>query len=120
MLRQLSAWLRAFAQYRIGGIDILKVNNLHDFENYVSRRAVVVFSAPEWCQPCKRLHPHIEKLAEKLDYPVVYVDIDQAAEIKDQYNVMSVPQVYEFVEGKPVRSLVGRTVIALERELAAE
>jgi thioredoxin 1 len=116
----LSGLLPAFAQYKTGGDNILNVTNLHDFESYVSRKAVVVFSAPEWCQPCKRLHPHIEKLAGKLDYPVVYVDIDKAAEIKDQYNVLSVPQVYEFVEGKPVRALNGRTVIALERELAAE
>jgi thioredoxin-like negative regulator of GroEL len=65
------------------------------------------------------LQPHIDKLAQKLDYPVVYVDIDKAeTTIKEAYGIMSVPQVYEFVDGKPVRTLKGRTIIALERELA--
>lgn len=99
---------------------LVKVDELKDFESYTSRKAVVVFSAPDWCVPCQRLQPHIEKLADKLDYPVVYVDIDKAEEIKNTQQVMSVPQVYEFVDGKPVRALNGRTVLALERELAAE
>ena len=112
--------LRAFAQYR-GGCEILaKVDNLKDFESYTSRKAVVVFSAPAWCVPCRRLQPHIDKLAEKLSYPIVYVDIDKATDIKNAHSVMSVPLVYEFVDGKPVRALDGRTVLALERELAAE
>ncbi|QNN98452.1 thioredoxin [Streptomyces phage LilMartin] len=93
---------------------------MKDFESYTSRRAVVVFSAPSWCVPCKRLHPHILKLADKLDIPVIDVDVDKATELKYAYDVMSVPTVYEFVEGKPVRELKGRTVLALERELAAE
>lgn len=59
------------------------------------------------------------KLADKLDIPVIDVDVDKATAIKDTYDIMSVPRVYEFVEGKPVRELKGRTVIALEKELAA-
>lgn len=71
------------------------------------------------CVPCQRLHPHVLKLGNKLDYPVIDVDIDKVPEIKFAYDIMSVPTVYEFVEGKPVRELKGRTVIALEKELAA-
>lgn len=96
-----------------------KVEDLKDFESYTKRRAVVVFGAPDWCVPCQRLHPHVVKLADKLDIPVVDVDIDKASAIKDAYDVMTVPLVLEFVDGKPVRKLSGRTVIALERELAA-
>lgn len=59
------------------------------------------------------------KLGNKLDYPVIDVDIDKVPEIKFAYDIMSVPTIYEFVEGKPVRELKGRTVIALEKELAA-
>ncbi|AXH67386.1 thioredoxin [Streptomyces phage Wofford] len=98
---------------------MIKVNNLHDLVSNTDK-AVVVFSAPDWCVPCQRLQPHLEKLAEKLDYPVVYVDIDKAEEIRDEYGIMSVPRIFEFANGDPVRELTGRTVIALERELAAE
>ena len=96
-----------------------QVDDLKDFQSYTERRAVVVFGAPDWCVPCQRLHPHVVKLAEKLDYPVIDVDVDKAHAIKDTFDIMSVPRVYEFVDGKPVRELKGRTVIALEKELAA-
>lgn len=95
------------------------VEDLKDFESYVKRKAIVVFGAPDWCVPCQRLHPHVVKLADKLDIPVIDVDVDKAQAIKDTYDIMSVPRVYEFVDGKPVRELKGRTVIALEKELAA-
>lgn len=98
---------------------MIKVNNLHDLGRH-AEKAVVVFSAPAWCAPCRALQPHVEKLAEKLDYPVVYVDIDQAEEIREEYGIMSVPRIYEFVNGDPVRELKGRTVLALTTELAAE
>lgn len=96
-----------------------KVDDLKDFESYTKRRALVVFGAPDWCVPCQRLHPHVVKLADKLDIPVVDVDVDKATQIKDTFDIMSVPRVYEFVDGKPVRELTGRTVLALEKELAA-
>lgn len=99
---------------------IVEVTDLRDFESYTSRHAVVVFTAPERCVPCLKLRPHIQKLAEKLDYPVVYVDADKAPEIASMFNVMAVPQVFEIVNGSAKRKLNGRTVIALERELAAD
>lgn len=95
------------------------VEDLKDFESYVERRAIVVFGAPDWCVPCQRLHPHVVKLANQLDIPVVDVDVDKAEAIKSTYDIMSVPRVYEFVEGKPVRELKGRTILALQKELAA-
>lgn len=97
---------------------IAKVTDLRDFESYTSRHAVVVFTAPDRCVPCKRLQPHVEKLATKLDYPVVYVDVDKAPEIANLFGVSSVPMVFEAIDGFPKRQLHGRTVIALEKELA--
>lgn len=61
----------------------------------------------------------MEKLAEKLDFPIVYVDPDIAEKaIIESYGIMNVPQVFEVVEGKPVKTLKGRTVLALENEIA--
>lgn len=99
---------------------IVEVTDLRDFESYTSRHAVVVFTAPDRCVPCRKLKPHVEKLAQKLDYPIVYVDVDKAPQIASLFNVMAVPQIFEAVDGFPKRQLSGRTVIALERELAAD
>jgi len=48
------------------------------------------------------------------------VDIDEAEAIRITYDVMSVPRIYEFVNGEPTRELKGRTILALRTELAAE
>jgi thioredoxin-like negative regulator of GroEL len=93
---------------------------LKDFENYVSRKALVVFSAPDSCIPCKRLHPHVKALAKELDYPIVYVDVDEAEDIRRQYDVLSVPKVYLFEDGKPTRPIRGRTILLMKTELAAD
>ncbi|AXH66963.1 thioredoxin family protein [Streptomyces phage LukeCage] len=89
-------------------------------EEQVKERALVVFSAPAWCAPCRALAPHVIALSEEVDYPIVYVDIDEAEAIRVMYDVMSVPRIYEFVNGEPTRELKGRTILALRTELAAE
>ncbi|PIM66088.1 hypothetical protein CTU88_45120 [Streptomyces sp. JV178] len=99
---------------------MIKVMSPSALEEQTKERALVVFSAPAWCAPCRALKPHVEALSNEVDYPVVDVDIDEAEAIRVMYNVMSVPRIYEFVNGEPVRELKGRTILALRTELAAE
>jgi thioredoxin-like negative regulator of GroEL len=58
------------------------------------------------------------RLADNL--PIVYVDIDKAPEIQSEHAIMSVPKVYLFEEGKPVKEVLSRTVLQIETELASE
>lgn len=99
---------------------LVEVTEQRDFESYVSRNALVVFSAPAWCKPCLALKRQLDVLATRIDTPIVYVDIDKAEEIRNQYTIMSVPKVYVFNEGKPVKEISGRAVITIEKELASE
>ncbi len=111
----------ACERYRIGGVNILvKVDALKDFESYTSREALVVFSAPDTCIPCRRLQPQLDKLAEMLDYPIVYVDIGHEDDgIGKLYEVQSIPTVYKFEDGKPVATVNTRIAGAMAKELAA-
>lgn len=99
---------------------IVYPTELKDFENFVSRKALVVFSAPSWCVPCQRLHPHLKALGKQLDFPVVYVDIEESEEIRKQYDIISVPKMYVFEEGKPTKPIRGRTIVLIKTELAAD
>lgn len=50
----------------------------------------------------------------------MYVDIEEAEDIRKQFDVISVPQMYVFNEGKPTKRITGQTVLLMRTELAAE
>ncbi len=62
-----------------------------------------------WCGPCKMLAPTIEELAEELKDEVVVakLDVDKAQEIAVKYQVMSIPTLILFKDGKEVKRTVG-------------
>jgi len=62
-----------------------------------------------WCGPCKMLAPTIEELATELEGEVVVakLDVDKAQEIAMKYQVMSIPTMVLFENGKEIRRTVG-------------
>lgn len=69
---------------------------------------VVDFWAP-WCGPCKIISPLIEELAK--DYAgkvkVGKLNVDENPETASKYGVMSIPTVFVFKNGQPVKTLIG-------------
>jgi thioredoxin 1 len=63
----------------------------------------------EWCGPCKMLSPVLESLAPEFEgkLEIVKVDIDEAAEIAQKYNVTSVPTIVFIKGGQEVDRMVG-------------
>ncbi len=62
-----------------------------------------------WCGPCKMLSPVLEEVASEVGEraKIIKVDIDQAPSIAQRLNVMSVPTLIAFSDGKPVAHKVG-------------
>src|SRR3981189_2829991 len=70
---------------------------------------VVVDFWAEWCPPCKIIAPLIDELAKEYKGKVIIgkMNTDENQQIPGQYNVMSIPTVMIFKNGKPVRVMVG-------------
>lgn len=82
---------------------------------------VVAFSAVDWCVPCQRLAPHVKAAAEQLDgYTFLDVDVDHVEGVKEEFGIMSVPQVWFYENaagGLAGREIKARTALQLVSEI---
>ena len=69
---------------------------------------VLDFSAV-WCQPCKKLEPILEELANEYEGKIVvgHCDVAKAPNTAKRFGVMAVPTVYFFKAGEEVDRFVG-------------
>jgi len=93
-----------------------------DFERRVlkAERPVVVDFYADWCAPCRRMSPVIERLASELEGEVEFVklDIDRAPDLAAAYRVSSIPALLRFEGGRPTAWSVGaRPGHVVSREL---
>ena len=73
-----------------------------------SAKPVLVDFFAVWCAPCKMVSPLIEEIAaERDDIKTGKVDVDQNMALAQQYQVMSIPTLILFRDGKPVNRIVG-------------
>ncbi|WP_304508751.1 thioredoxin [Anaerotignum sp.] len=71
---------------------------------------LVDFSAT-WCGPCKMMGPVLEQLSAEYEgkAKVFKVDIDESMDLAQKYQIMSVPNMLIFKDGKPVDAVIGVT-----------
>lgn len=62
-----------------------------------------------WCMPCQMLGPIISELAEGMGdkVKVCKLNVDENRKTASEYNIMSIPAVYIFKDGKAVEELIG-------------
>jgi len=78
--------------------------NEANFQNEVieSDKPVLVDFTAVWCGPCKMLDPVVKQLAQDWDgkVKVVKLDVDENPTLAMQYQVMGVPTLMLFKQGK--------------------
>lgn len=83
----------------------------NDFDKEITKAkgvALVDFWAG-WCMPCKMVAPAVEAIAD--DYAgkvkVAKVEVDEAGEVASRFNVMNIPTLIIFKDGKEAERIVG-------------
>ncbi len=74
-----------------------------------SKIPVLVDFGAHWCAPCRAIAPVMDQLAEEYrgKVNVARVNVDESLQLAAKYNIMSIPSVMIFRDGKIVRQLVG-------------
>jgi len=88
------------------------------FKKFVEQGVAVVDLWAPWCGPCKMIAPIVEDLAEEYEGKIKFakLNVDEHKKTQAEYNVMGIPTLLVFKNGRPVDRIVG----ALSRERIKE
>ena len=90
-----------------------KITNLtaDNFDEMVAAAdgPVLVDFWAEWCGPCKMIAPILDEIADEQGdkLSIAKVNVDEAGEIAQRYQVMSIPTLLVFKDGEVAKRMVG-------------
>lgn len=77
----------------------------------------VEFSA-EWCGPCKRMEPTVEKLESEFKSAVFFsVDVDDVPSIAQKYKIRTLPTFLVLKDGQEINRITGVSLIEPLRKI---
>ena len=80
-----------------------------EFDEFIKTGVAFVDFFAEWCMPCLMMSPIIDELNEKFGNRVKFgkVNVDDNREIAQKFNIMSIPNIIIFKDGKKVEQFIG-------------
>ncbi|HET8589891.1 MAG TPA: thioredoxin [Nakamurella sp.] len=74
-----------------------------------SDKTVIVDFWATWCDPCRKVSPLLEEIAEAHadKVTVAKLDIDANPQTSQAYQILSIPTMLVFQGGRPVKQVVG-------------
>mgnify|MGYP006281132401 CR=1 FL=1 len=79
-----------------------------NFEEVVkSNPKVLVDFWAEWCGPCRMLSPILEDIENETGLLVGKLNVDENPVKSKEYSVSSIPTMILFVDGVPVKTMIG-------------
>ncbi|CAM3619718.1 thioredoxin [Erysipelothrix urinaevulpis] len=80
-----------------------------NFNTEIENGVVLVDFYADWCGPCKMISPILSELSTELEgeAAIVKVNVDEESELAQRFDVMSIPTLILFKDGKPVGRQTG-------------
>ena len=84
-----------------------KILNKEEFIKEVmdSKETILVDFYADWCGPCRMLGPVLDEISK--EKKVFKVNVDDEAELAQQYGIMSIPCMILFKDGNEDKRLIG-------------
>lgn len=92
-------------------MSVLNITSEEDFNDKILKAdtpVLIDFWAP-WCGPCKMVAPELEAVASEYEGKavIVKVNVDEQQGLASKYNVMGIPTLLLFKDGKEAERIVG-------------
>ena len=79
-----------------------------EFKEVTKAGKVLVDCYATWCGPCKMLSPIVDEVAKEMEDVKFYkLDIDEADEVAEEYEIMSIPTLLVFENGELKNKKIG-------------
>jgi thioredoxin 1 len=69
----------------------------------------------DWCGPCKKLGPQIDKVVEELQCVLIKVNVDENYKLAEKFNISSIPKVVLYKNGEKADEFNGYSPKELEK-----
>lgn len=86
-----------------------KVLSSAEFKTTIAAGVTLVDMYADWCGPCRMMGPVIDELATEYTGKanICKLDVDASGDIAQEFQVMSIPTILIFKDGKLVEKAVG-------------
>ena len=86
------------------------INDKNAFSEAVTKGTVIVDFYADWCGPCRMQGPILEEIEkEDSSISVVKVNVDEAPDLADAFQVQSIPMMVIFKDAKIIKKYIGLT-----------
>lgn len=79
------------------------------FNEFIKKGVVLIDFHAHWCMPCVMMSPIVDAVSKKLKRKIKVgkINVDEAHELAQKYNVRSIPTFIIFKDGKVAEQFVG-------------
>lgn len=97
------------------------VHSKAEFQEALTHDGLVVIDFfATWCGPCKMIAPLLEKFSnEYTSAKFIKVDVDELAEVAQEYSIASMPTILFYKGGKEVAKVIGADAAKIKQAIAA-
>ena len=100
-------------------LTFLSLEQLILHEKNTSNRLIVLDCYADWCGPCKRIAPEVDKLSERHGGRVIVLkaDIEECDDIAEHFKVQSLPTFLFFRHGSLLDKIEGANLDLLNTKV---